>query len=104
MKIDFSQEIKKLDGTVLEDAEGILTLGVICCRALTGNTDKMIKPLHSYKLALSIYGKSIVDVKAKDITLMQERIISMFASPLVAGQASIMLEGGKDESTTEAKV
>lgn len=103
MKIQFNQNLVDLAGEniVIQDEE--VTLRSVCVNALlsefqnensTGE-DKVKR----YELAKRIYENDELELEAKQIALLQERVGKNYL-PLIVGQATKMLEGEADGETS----
>jgi len=110
MKINVIQELKQLNGSPLETGSQIcpacrrpvgesraFLLREVCTNALMFS-DQRDQPtggekVERYQLALLIQNNDSLNVKAKDITLLQEQINKAYPNPLIVAQAWAMLEG-----------
>ena len=99
MNVDFSQQIKGLDGVVLkgEDSKE-LTLASVCTNAVLANFQDEAnlsgeEKVKRYDLALGIYSTTEpLDLKSEDVALIKKSVAKLFGA-LVVGQAFKMLEG-----------
>ena len=101
MDVNFAQELKTLDGESIGNGRGrqTTTLKDVAVEALlatfqdeqglSGN-DK----LERYKLAVRVNETLVQTLTAEEISLIK-KLIGKAYSPLVVGQAYLMLEGGK---------
>lgn len=110
MKIDFSAQIKDLDGNpVMEKPQGDkdkgvpLTLGMVACNVLL-TMDRVEKDLPAkdkianYELARDIHrAESPLDLKSEEITKLKT-YIGRVATTLVVGCCEELLEGGTIET------
>jgi hypothetical protein len=99
MKVDFSQQIKGLDGVALKGEDGKeLTLATVCTNAVLANFQDEAnlsgeEKVKRYDLALAIYSSTEpLDLKSEDVALIKKLVAKMFGA-LVVGQAFRMLEG-----------
>lgn len=104
MKIDFSQQLKDLDGDVIiddskKDKPITLTLGKIAIGALTASyvdepnlsgEDKLTR----YQIAMKIKEGGEVDLTIEEISEVK-KLIGKYGAVLIVGQAYQMIEGGK---------
>jgi len=97
MKIDFTKQLKDLDGKTIVEKDGAITLKSICINSLMANyqDEKNLsgeEKFKRYELAMKISenGKD-VDLKAEDISLIKQLVGKAF-TPLVVGQTYKMLE------------
>lgn len=115
MKIDFTAVITDLKGRVLNergevwrerqpdqeprDGDDKMTLGLVCATALNAaskDEKSYKKAVERFALMERIYGPKAaaeveVDLKASDITLIQEALPQVY-SPLIVGRADALLE------------
>jgi len=96
MKINFNQPIKQLDGKVVKDSTGELTLKSIAIGALSNigqdENPSAEEKVKWYDLTLKIYNaKGELDVSVEDVALLKARIGKGFV-PLVVGRAYEMLD------------
>ena len=121
MKIDFNQLLVDLDGEFIFDRaktacptcgspeeEGEKwTLGRVCKKVLVndlpGDDKKTDKKFDLWVLATKINKGGTVDLEAKEITMIKDRIPVAFA-PLIVGPAFNMLEGKQEEIPDGASV
>ena len=50
-----------------------------------------------YQLSTKLYAKNEVDLTAKEISLLQDRVAALYDSPLIVGRVGDLLEGRKIE-------
>ena len=99
MKVDFAAKLKNLNGDPIKMAGGdseVATLGDVAISALftmTENDKKLTGPqkFDLYVLATIIKAGGEIDIKAKDIVLLKDRIAAT-NGPLVVGRAYELLE------------
>ena len=106
MKIDFDAEIKNLNGDVIfksTDDKIPSTLADVAINALFTTTEKDRKLSGAKKFDLYVLGTiinagGVIDLKAKEIVLLKDRI-GEINGPLIVGRAYELLE----PETTEPK-
>ncbi len=98
MKIDFSQSIRKLDGTeVKKEDKTNFTLADVACEAVLsepeGKKYSGQEKSRRYALAIKIHGHNNLplELSVEDIVLIKEGIAEIYA-PLVSGQAWDMFD------------
>ena len=112
MKINFAQELKKLDGAKLERVtetcptcgrpkeSQTMTLRSVCTDALMntmqGERAEGEEKAKWYEMAIRITGEDVVELSLAEAALVQKRVGKMF-SPLIVGQAWKMLEQKEEE-------
>jgi len=101
MDVNFAQELKTLDGESISNGRGrqTTTLKDVTIDALLATfQDEQGLPgnekLERYKLALRVSLAPVQTLNAEEISLIKKLIGKAF-SPLIVGQAYLMLEGGK---------
>ena len=103
MKIDFSQQIKYVDGSVLNkrgqtsDASDPMTLGWCCVESLLATyVDEKAtgdEKARRYDLAMKIYSSGgLLDLPVDDVSYIKG-LCDKFFSPLIVGQTRRMMEG-----------
>lgn len=112
MKVDFSQILKELDGSNIEETKRdengknvktgeLVTLSKIAVNALQNPDEKVTdgnEKMRRNKLSKRIYdAESLIDLKVEEVALIKELINKAYASPLVVGQTWEMLEGKEGE-------
>jgi len=98
MKIKVNQKLKNLDGSVLKDSDGQggavdATLKDALVNAVLAPADKEsgIDKVRKYELAKLIFSaKTAVELTAEDVTLLKERVGSVYPA-LIVGQIFEML-------------
>lgn len=95
----FDRELKDLDGQPILITEGgpATKLSTICCIALNGQAklepEKPTDPTERYSLALQLHNATELSISSEQIVMLKELIRKTFPSPLISGQACLMLEG-----------
>lgn len=101
MKVHFGAEIKTLGGETMKMSIGdsdAATLGDVAINALLTMTEKDkkltgVQKFELYVLATIIKAGGEIDIKAKDIVLLKDRI-GEINGPLIIGRAYELLEPG----------
>lgn len=96
MKLDFTQEIKDLDGKPIKDAKDVsLTLKAVAINALLtqleGENPSGEEKAKSYALALKI-NDGVTEVSIDEAARLKAAIGKLY-TPLVVGRAFELLEG-----------
>lgn len=96
MTIDFSVELKDLDGkTLMDDAQQPLTLKVAAVNALIAPVQEkmsLARKCDLYGLAQRINQGGQVSLSSEEVTLVKERINAVFLSPVLVGAACHILD------------
>lgn len=95
MKIDFSQQLKNLEGVGLHEEGTPVTLGIVSCAALlaTHPDDRHLsgeEKFARFDLASRIHGEGEVDISGEDHTRLRDLIGKMYGTQLV-GPAYVAL-------------
>lgn len=95
MKIDCTQKITDLDGTVIkQDDEKDVTLGWICARALNiPNPREPEKAFERGMLAIRIYNAETVELTPEEAAMIRKDLGVGGFPPVVVARASEMLKG-----------
>lgn len=101
MRIDFTRELRMLDGSPLRWAQGrdeAATLGMVCIEALlaiTSEDQRTLSPARSverYLLAQQMHANgAAIDLASEQIVELK-RLIAQHFPPAISGQACLMLE------------
>lgn len=96
MKVDFSQEITSLDGSVLQSEGAPLTLGQVAVQALLSNhdEDRVIdgaEKVRRFRLAETAFQSGEASLTVEDVSLLKRLIARQFVT-LVCARAWALLE------------
>ena len=102
MVINVSKNLKTLTGETLKDSDGQgnaidATLRMACVNALLaplgqGKSESGMDKVKKYELAKRIYAADEVELSAEDISLIKERVGTVYPA-MIVGQVFEMLEG-----------
>lgn len=103
MKLDFSQQLRNLDGSpMVESAPGSdvsvkVTLGIVAANALLAPDDPSAKQsgddkARAYSLATRVYGASELDITVDDASFIKKRVGQSMPT-IVVGQVYELIDG-----------
>lgn len=104
MEIDFSQKICNLKGEALKDPQNKMaeiTLGDVCINALLAPTQEKIdgkEKLNRWRHARRIEKGGKMTFNVDTIAKLKKLINAAYPSPIIVGQAWIMLDSAEKET------
>lgn len=113
MKIDFSQPIVDIEGTIMPlkvnakgEREGVATLREICLNALLASYEDernlaATEKLDRWTLAKNIKVEDVIDLKTEEVVKLKTLINKLYANPIIVGASYELLE--KVEEKKEKK-